>query len=79
MNYYVFETQVRTDGVVNIMQPIARSSETMAFSYYYERCSKMSANDQFVSAHVMICDNHLNVLDRKDVKTSYVVPEVGGE
>lgn len=75
-NFYVYEHQVRPDGVVNVMAAVSRSTFALAISYFHERCSKMSANDQFVSAHVMLADEKLNVIKREDIVTSYTAPEV---
>lgn len=80
--YFVFETQVRPEGEVNVLPAMSRSSLSLGLSYYFERCSKMSANDQFVSAHVLLTDENLHQIEQRDVLTSYVEPEVpeeGGE
>lgn len=74
--YFVFETQVRPDGEVNVQPIVARTTLALGLSYYFERCSKMAANDQFVSAHVMLTDEMLHVEEQRDVVTSYVAPEV---
>lgn len=74
--FFVYEHQVRPDGVVNVMAAVSRSTFALAMSYFYERCSKMSANDQFLSAHVMLVDEGLNVVKREDIVTSYVAPDV---
>lgn len=69
--YYISEHQVRPDGVVNVMEVVARSTRNLAMSYFFERCSKMSANDQFKSVHVMLTDDQLNVIEKRDVETAY--------
>lgn len=77
--YFVFETQVRPDGEINVQPIVSRNSLAMGLSYYHERCSKMYANDQFVSVHVLITDEKLNKIEHCDVNTSYVEPEAAPE
>lgn len=72
--FYILEHQVRPDGVVNILAEVARTTFTMAYSYFYDRCGKMSANEQFKSVHIMLVDDKLAVIDHKDIVTSYVEP-----
>lgn len=72
--FYILEHQVRPDGVVNTLAEVARTTFAMAYSYFYDRCSKMSANEQFKSVHIMLVDDKLAVIDHKVIVTSYVEP-----
>lgn len=69
--YYILEHQVRPDGMVNVMEVVARSTRNLAMSYFFERCSKMSANEKFKSVHVMLTDDQLNVIEKRDIETAY--------
>lgn len=71
MKYYIIENQIRPDGEVNT-STVSRSSFALALSYYYERCSKMVVNDQFLSVHVMLTDEKLEVVKKDDLTTLYV-------
>lgn len=77
--FYILEHQVRPDGVVNTLAEVARTTFAMAYSYFYDRCSKMSANEQFMSVHIMLVDDKLAVVDKKDIVTSYVEPAAPSE
>ena len=63
--YYIYENQKRADGVVNVQPTVTRETIESAMSYFYERCSKMSATDLYEWVVVKICDERLKELDRK--------------
>lgn len=68
--YYIFENQIRPDGVVNTTTT-ARSSFASALSHYYDRQSKLVMNEEFVSAHLMLTEANLAVIKQDDVETLY--------
>ena len=73
--YYTYEHQIKADGSANIIAAISRSSFALGLSYYYERCSKMVANTEFVSVHIMLVDEKLAIVKKDDLTTAYVAPE----
>lgn len=68
--YYIFENQVRPDGVVNTTTT-GRSTFASALSHYYDRQSKLVMNEEFVSAHLMLTDERLKVEKQDDIQTLY--------
>lgn len=72
--YYIIEHQIKPNGEVNVSE-VARSSFSLALSYYYERCSKMVVTDLFNSVHIMLVDERLNNIKKDDLTTAYVEPE----
>lgn len=68
--YYILEHDIRPDGVVNTTET-SRSSLALALSYYYDRQSKLVVSTVFVSAHLMLVNERLNIVKKDDVETSY--------
>lgn len=68
--YYIIENQVRPDGVVNTATT-ARTTLALALSFYYDRQSKMVVNTDFVSVHLMLTNERLDVIKKDDVQTLY--------
>lgn len=75
MKYFVFETQLRPDGEVNVIPAVGRSTFALTLSYYYERASKMVANTEFTGVNLMLVDEAINVVKSDHLQTSYVAPE----
>lgn len=71
MQYFIIENQLRADGVVNTTTT-SRSTFANALQYYYERISKMVVTNLYTSVHIMLTDEQLNVIEKKDVPTLYV-------
>lgn len=69
--YYILEHQVRPDGVVNVVAEVSRSTRNTALSYFFDRCAKMSATELYKSVHVMLVDDNLNVIEKRDIETAY--------
>ena len=63
--YLIEETQKRKDGVINVQPTVSRETTESAMSYFYERCSKMSATEVYEWVAVKICDERLKEIDRK--------------
>lgn len=72
--YYIIEHDIRPDGVVNNSET-GRSTFSNALSLYYDRASKLVVSELFVSAHIMLVDESLNVVKADHLETSYVAPE----
>lgn len=68
--YYIIENQVRPDGVVNTTTT-ARTTLALALSFYYDRQSEMVVNTDFVSVHLMLTNERLDVIKKDDVATLY--------
>lgn len=68
--YYIIENQVRPDGVVNTTTT-ARTTLALALSFYYDRQSKMVVSTGFVSVHLMLTNERLDVIKKDDVQTLY--------
>lgn len=73
MYYFVIEHDVRPDGVVNTSEN-ARSSFAQGLAYFYEKCSKAPTSEVFVSVHIMLVDESLNIIKKEDIPTMYVAP-----
>lgn len=73
--YYIIEHDIRPDGVVNTSET-GRSTFALALSYYYDRASKLVVNDAFVSSHLMLVDESLNVVKSDHLETLYQAESV---
>lgn len=73
MNYYIFETQTRPDGLINCTTT-ARQTFASANSFYHDRISKMVMTDLYTKVAVMLTDENLRVIERKEVQTLYQPP-----
>ena len=72
--YYIFEIQHRTDGINNVQQIVGRTTLNSALSYYHERFSKMTMNEEFTSVALYLCDENFNKIDHAIVTTMYKPP-----
>ena len=72
--YYIIEHDIRPDGIVNTSETV-RSTFSTALSYYYDRMSKLVVNTDFVSAHLMLVEDNLDLIKRDNVETAYQAPE----
>lgn len=68
--YYILEHDIRPDGVTNTTET-SRSSLALALSYYYDRQSKLVVSTEFVSAHLMLLSEKLDIIKKDNVETSY--------
>lgn len=71
MKAYIYELQNRPDGVTNVIPTEMRTNENLAMSYYYERISKMVANDQYASVVITCIREDGKILGHKVVETAY--------
>jgi len=74
MQYYVIEIQNRADGVDNVQQIVSRQSLATGLSYFYDRCSKMSATTLYPTVTLMLIDSDGTVIENKHLTTAYVAP-----
>lgn len=76
--YYVIEHNIRPDGVVNVSET-GRSTFSLGLNYYYERCSKAVVNEAFVTSHIMLVDETLEVIKADHLNGLYKEPEPAAE
>lgn len=57
--YYIYETQTRQDGVVNVVETVGRSTFANALAYFHERIAKMVVAD-FASVGIRLTDAEQN-------------------
>ena len=79
MQYHIIEIQNRADGVNNVLAIETRNSLASGLSYFYDRCSKMSATTLYPTVTVMLIDSEGTILENKHLTTAWVEPEVTGE
>lgn len=72
--YYVIEHNIRPNGVVNVSET-GRSTFALGLNYYYERCSKAVVNEAFVTSHVMLVDENLEVIKVDHLAGLYEEPK----
>ena len=75
MMYYIFEVQNRADGVNNVLDVVGRQSLATGLSYFYDRCSKMSATTLYPTVTLMLIDSEGRIIENKHLTTAYVEPE----
>ena len=79
IQYHTIEIQNRADGVNNVQPIETRNSLASGLSYFYDRCSKMSATTLYPTVTVMLIDSEGTILENKHLTTAWVEPEVTGE
>ena len=75
MQYHIIEIQRRPDGINNVQEIVSRNSLATGLSYYYDRCSKMSATTLYTSVTLILIDSDGNVIENKKLPTAYVPEE----
>lgn len=65
MSYFIYENQIRADGVVNSLETVSRQKIETAKAYFYERCSKAAATELYDAVAVKLCDELLREIDHK--------------
>lgn len=71
MQYHIIEIQRRPDGINNVLEIVSRNSLATGLSYYYDRCSKMAANTQFVSVTIILIDSDGTIIENNKIPTAY--------
>ena len=79
IRYFIIEIQNRADGVDNVQEIVSRQTMASGLSYFYDRCSKMSATTLYPTVTVMLIDSEGTILENKHLTTAWVEPEVTGE
>ncbi len=79
IRYFIIEIQNRADGVDNVQEIVSRQTLATGLSYFYDRCSKMSATTLYPTVTVMLIDSEGTIIENKHLTTAWVEPEVTGE
>ena len=79
MMYYIFEVQNRADGVNNVLDVVGRQSLATGLSYFYDRCSKMSATTLYPTVSILLINSEGVVIKNERIKTAWVEPTEGGD
>ena len=79
MRYFIIEIQNRADGIDNVLDIVSRQTLATGLSYFYDRCSKMSATTLYPTVTIMLIDSEGTILENKHLTTAWVEPEVTGE
>lgn len=77
--FYIYENQIKADGTVNSVPAVGRQNIKSARSYFYERCSKMSATDLFDTVAIKLCDERLRQIDYRIFEDLLEVPQEEAE
>ena len=76
IQYHIIEIQNRADGINNVQNIESRNSLATGLSYFYDRCSKMSATTLYPTVTLMLMDSNGTIIENKHLTTAYV-PEEG--
>ena len=74
MRYFIIEIQNRADGVDNVQEIVSRQTLATCLSYFYDRCSKMSATTLYPTVTIMLIDSNGTVIENKHLTTAWVEP-----
>ena len=77
MHYFIIEIQNRDDGVDNVQQIVSRQTLATGLSYFYDRCSKMSATTLYPTVTLMLIGSDGTVIENKHLTTAYAAPTEG--
>ena len=75
IRYFIIEIQNRADGIDNVQEIVSRQTLATGLSYFYDRCSKMSATTLYPTVTVMLIDSEGTVIKNERIKTAWVEPE----
>lgn len=78
LQYHIIEIQNRADGINNVQPIESRNSLATGLSYYYDRCSKMSATTLYPTVTLILIDSNGKVYENKHLTTAYEPPEEEG-
>ena len=79
MRYFIIEIQNRADGIDNVLDIVSRQTLATGLSYFYDRCSKMSATTLYPTVTIMLIDSEGTIIENKHLTTAWIEPEVTGE
>ena len=74
IQYLIIEVQNRADGVNNVQPIETRNSLATGLSYFYDRCSKMSATTLYPTVTIMLIDSEGTIIENKHLTTAWVEP-----
>ena len=74
IQYHIIEIQNRADGIDNVQAIESRNSLATGLSYFYDRCSKMSATTLYPTVTLMLMDSNGLVIEKKHLTTAWVEP-----
>ena len=77
IQYHIIEIQNRADGVNNVQNIESCNSLATGLSYFYDRCSKMSATTLYPTVTLMLIDSEGTIIENKHLTTAYVPPVEG--
>ena len=77
MHYFIIEIQNRADGVDNVQEIVSRQTMASGLSYFYDRCSKMSATTLYPTVSILLINSEGTVIKNERIKTAYVELEEG--
>ena len=72
MRYFILEIQNRADGIDNVLDIVSRQTLASGLSYFYDRCSKMSATTLYPTVTLMLIDSDGRIIENKHLTTAYV-------
>lgn len=73
--YLIIEVQNRADGMNNVQEIVTRNTLPTGLSYFYDRCSKMSATTLYPSVNIELKDTDGNIIKNEKLTTAYVPEE----
>ena len=76
MQYFIVEIQHRPDGMFN-QTTTTRQTLRTGLAYYYDRCSKAVANEQFTAIALVLMDSDGEILMHEKLDAAYVAPTEG--
>lgn len=77
LQFHIIEIQNRADGINNVQPIESRNSLATGLSYYYDRCSKMSATTLYPTVTLILIDSNGVVYENKHLTTAYVPEQEG--
>lgn len=72
--WFLVELQNRPDGITN-SSINSYSTQQTTRAMFYQRCAAACSTTQFVTVALIIVDAHGNIIEDKEIITSYVPPE----
>ena len=79
IQYHIIEIQNRADGINNVQPIETRNSLANGLSFFYDRCSKMSATTLYPTVSILLINSEGAIIENKHLSTAWVEPEVTGE
>ncbi len=70
VQYHIIEIQNRADGINNVQNIESRNSLATGLSYFYDRCSKMSATTLYPTVTLMLIDSEGTIIENKHLATA---------